>query len=144
MALQKLAHRDSEKRQKRNLVKVNSRQSESTDSQSGDNDNYNSMERGESSSELVEQDSDQSLKTYCSWKFLLGLITMFCSIGVHTYLLQYISLTLLAANTATSIIATLILSTVIFGEVFIVKYDLTALILIVSGCIILVLNSNTT
>ena len=86
MALQKLAHRDSEKRQKRNLVRVNSQQNESTDSQTGEDDNYNTVEK-EESTELVEQDSDSSLKTYCSWKFLLGLITMFCSIGIHTYLL---------------------------------------------------------
>ena len=91
MALQKLAHRDSEKRQKRNLVRVNSQQNESTDSQTGEDDNYNTVEKDamekEESTELVEQDSDSSLKTYCSWKFLLGLITMFCSIGIHTYLL---------------------------------------------------------
>ena len=86
MALQKLAHRDSEKRQKRNLVRVNSQQNESTDSQTGEDDNYNTVEK-EESTELVEQDSDSSLKTYCSWKFLLGLFTMFCSIGIHTYLL---------------------------------------------------------
>ena len=49
----------------------------------------------------------------------------------------------MAANSANSIVATLILSTAILGEKFIWKYDGTALVFISAGCVTLVLNANT-
>lgn len=62
---------------------------------------------------------------------------------VHIYCLKYLDLTLISANAANSIVAAQILSTRILGEVFILKYDLPALIFICLGCVLLVLNANT-
>ena len=84
------------------------------------------------------------MRTYCSWRFLLGMICMVSCLVLHVYLLKYLDLTLLAANSANSIVAAIILSTNILGEKFIWKYDFTALFLISVGCATIVLNANTT
>ena len=86
---------------------------------------------------------DQSARTYCSWRFLLGLFIMVLSVVMHIYLLKYLDLTLLSANSAVSVAFAIILSTKILGEVFIWQYDLVALIFIVAGCTTIVLNANT-
>ena len=75
---------------------------------------------------------------------MLGILIMVISVTIHVLMIPYLSLTLLAGNTATSIIVATILSSLILGEVFIMKYDLTALIFISLGCACLVLNANTT
>ena len=62
---------------------------------------------------------------------------------LHIYLIQFLDLTLLAANSANSIVAVIILSTTILDEKFIWQYDLTALCFILIGCITIVMNANT-
>ena len=68
---------------------------------------------------VVEKDKDQSMRTYCSWRFLLGMSCLIACTVSHIYLLQFLDLTLLAANSANSIVAAIILSTNILGEKFI-------------------------
>lgn len=63
---------------------------------------------------------------------------------LHVFMLQYLDLTLIGANSVTGIVAATILSTQVLGEVFIAKYDLTALFCISFGCFTLVLQANTT
>lgn len=62
----------------------------------------------------------------------------------HTYMIRWLDLTLISANSAVNIVATIILSTNILGEKFIWQYDLLALLLISLGCALIVLNANTT
>ena len=45
------------------------------------------MEKENASDEMVEQDVDQSMKTYTSWRFLVGLLTMLIATALHVYVL---------------------------------------------------------
>ena len=67
---------------------------------------------------------------------------MLIGVALHIFCLQYMDLTLLAANAVTAIISTLVFSVTILGEMFVCRYDLPALLLISAGCTTIVLNSN--
>ena len=82
-------------------------------------------------------------KTYCSGKWALGFVLITANVVCHALILPYVDLTLLACNAATAIIVNMILSTQILGEEFIWKYDLTAMILIAGGSIIIACNAHT-
>lgn len=92
----------------------------------------------------VEKDEDQSVKVYTSWRWLVGFFSMFVGVLIHIYCLQYLDLTLLAANSVTAVVAAIVLSTQILGEKFVCRYDLPALIFIAIGCSTIVLNANKT
>lgn len=62
---------------------------------------------------------------------------------IHVIVLPYLDLTLMACNASTAIIMNLILSKKFLGELFIWKYDCTALVLISAGCTTIVLNAHT-
>ena len=83
------------------------------------------------------------MKVYCSWRWLLGLFAMLAGLTIHIFMLQFLDLTLLAANAVTSIVAIVLFSTTILGEVFMWRYDLPGLLLIATGCTT-VLNANKT
>ena len=57
--------------------------------------------------------------------------------------LPFADMTLLAANTATGIIVSVLLSIFCLGEIFIWKFDMTALLFIISGSVMIVSLSNT-
>ena len=59
----------------------------------------------------VEEDVDQSAKTYCSWRFILGVFISSMATWLHIYLLRYIDLTLDSVTSCTAIIFAIILST---------------------------------
>ena len=56
--------------------------------------------------------------------------------------LPFADITLLTANTATAIISASILAIFILGEKFVWQYDLTALLLMISGGALTVIQSN--
>ena len=82
------------------------------------------------------------MNTYCTLRFMSGLGLMICSLCLHIYLIQFLHLTLIAANSANAIIASIVWSVTILGEKFIWQYDLTALVFISISCITIVLNAN--
>ena len=132
-----------ESKQKRNLVK----EADSQKSSAADEDHFtdgSSTHRSGTPGEVVEQDKHNSMSVYCSWRFLLGLLIMITCLSAHVYLIKYLDLTLIAANSANSIVAAIIFSTWILGEKFIWKYDFTALVCISVGCATIVVNANTT
>ena len=144
--LQKLAHRHVESLQKRNLVSVVQQKPADENKNTAASDNFVMADDACSSNPadvVIEQDRDNSMRVYCSWRFLLGLMLMVCCLCFHVYLIQYLDLTLISANSANSIVAVLVLSTAILGEQFIWRYDFTALFFISAGCASLVLNANT-
>ena len=69
---------------------------------------------------------------------------MISCLAVHVCFLQYLDLTLLAANSATAISSAVITSAWCLGEPFIPKYDAVALLFITAGCMTIVLNANYT
>ena len=73
---------------------------------------------------------------------MLGGVALTTAMIIHTQCLKYLDLTLVAANSASCIIAAIVLSTQVLGEKFILRYDLPALIFISAGCAVLVLNAN--
>ena len=62
---------------------------------------------------------------------------------IHVIVLPYLDLTLMACNASTAIICNLVLSKKFLGEMFVWKYDCTALVLISAGCTTIVLNAHT-
>ena len=82
------------------------------------------------------------MNVYCSWRWMVGCFAMLVGVALHIFCLQYMDLTLLAANAVTAIVSTLVFSIVILGEKFVCRYDLPALILISIGCSTIVMNSN--
>ena len=151
--LQKLAHRHMESTQKRNLVNA-AEDSLPKRNEAANKDHFTMVDKDCSSNQIlqtssgknldvVEKDKDNSMSVYCSWRFIVGLFLMGFFLCFHIYFIQFLDLTLMAANSANSIVATLILSTAILGEKFIWKYDGTALVFISAGCVTLVLNANT-
>lgn len=79
-----------------------------------------------------------------NWRFVVGGIAFTVAMVIHTQVLMYIDLTLLAANSATSIVAAIVLSTKILGEVFILRYDGPALFFICLSSALLISCANKT
>lgn len=92
----------------------------------------------------IEQDVSQSGKVYCSWRWLVGIFALCCSVAIHVMMLSYLDLTLLAAKQVIAIIAAVIFSVKLLDEVFVLRYDVPALLLISAGCIGIVLSANKT
>ena len=67
-------------------------------------------------------------------------------IGVllHLAAIPYADLTLLSANSSMAIVLNIFLSITLFDEKFLCRYDLPAILLIISGSITIVLVSNKT
>ena len=63
--------------------------------------------------------------------------------AVHVSCLPFLDLTLVAVNASLGIVIAVILSSLVFGETFICKYDATGLIFICAGCTTVVLTANT-
>ena len=82
-------------------------------------------------------------KTYCSCKWAIGFVFITMNVLCHSLVLPFCDLTLLACNAATAIIVNMLLSVHILGEKFIWKYDLTAMIFIASGSIIIATQAHT-
>ena len=62
---------------------------------------------------------------------------------IHLIVLPYADMTLLAANSPIAIIANSMCSIWLFGEKFLWKYDLPAIVMIISGSISIVMLANT-
>ena len=77
----------------------------------------------------------------CKWVFGFALVIT-CAV-VQSAMLPFIDLTLVACNCATAILANLVLSVWILGEPFVWQYDVTAILLIVSGTLTIAIQSNT-
>jgi len=92
----------------------------------------------------IEKDVDQSVSVYSSWRWLVGFLALTVSTIIHVFMLQFLDLTLLAANSVTGIVAATVLATQVLGEVFIFRYDCSAFVFISAGCFTIVLNANTT
>ena len=69
---------------------------------------------------------------------------MMIGIAIHIIAVPYADLTLLAANSPLAIFANLFLSIYFFNEKWVWMYDMTALVLILTGCTVIVLLSNKT
>lgn len=77
----------------------------------------------------------------CKWVFGFALVIT-CAV-VQSAMLPFIDLTLVACNCATAILANLVLSVWILGEPFVWQYDVTAILIIVSGTLTIAIQSNT-
>lgn len=93
--------------------------------------------------ENLDLDHVNAGKTYCSWKWALGFFLIVLNVTCHSLVLPFIDLTLLACNAATAIIVNMLLATFILGEKFVWQYDLTAMVLIASGSIIIATQAHT-
>ena len=84
-----------------------------------------------------------AVKTYCQWKWALGLSLIIMNVLCHSLIVPFCDLTLLACNAATAIIMNMLLSINVLGEKFVCRYDLTAMILIATGSVTIVMNAHT-
>ena len=94
--LQKLAHRHMESTQKRNLVNL-AEDSQPKRNEAANKDHFTMVDKDCSSNQIsqqassgknldvVEQDKDNSLSVYCSWRFIVGLILMAVFLIFHIY-----------------------------------------------------------
>ena len=73
----------------------------------------------------------------------MGIMCTVAASCIHVIVLPYLDLTLMACNASVAIICNLILSIRFLGEKLVWKYDLTALVLISTGCTTIVLNAHT-
>ena len=73
-----------------------------------------------------------------------GFIMMMLGVAIHIIAVPYADLTLLAANSPLAIFANMFLSIYFFNEKWVWMYDMTALVLILTGCTVIVLLSNKT
>lgn len=96
LIMQKLAHRHVEKSQSRNLVSEKEKNAEANATS-----DYSAAEKEQE----VEEDVGQSVKTYCSWRFIVGFVAIILAMGIHICCLAYLDLTLISANSANCIIA---------------------------------------
>ena len=80
---------------------------------------------------------------YSSPKWAIGITMCFFGTFFHVLVLPYADITLLSCNSATAIVANMLLSIYILKEKFIAGYDLIALFLITAGCFSIVLTVNT-
>jgi len=78
----------------------------------------------------------------CKW--LTGFSFLLLGCTIHVCVLPFADLTLLTANSATALIVSACLSITCLGEAFIWRYDLTAMILIVTGSALIIVQSSTT
>ena len=91
----------------------------------------------------LELDKTNAGKIYCSIRWLIGFALILLNVAVHSLVLPFVDLTLLSCNAATAIIVNIILAVKVLNEKFIWQYDLSAMILISSGSIIIAFNAHT-
>jgi len=88
-------------------------------------------------------DRVNAAKTYCSGKWVLGFLFIIMNVLCHSLIVPFCDLTLLSCNAATAIIVNMLLSINVLGERFVWQYDLTAMILIATGSVTIVMNAHT-
>ena len=93
--------------------------------------------------QLEDQFVESGGRYYCQPKWIFGFLFVLMGPICQSIVLPFLDLTLIACNSATAIIANVILSTKILGEQFIWKYDLTAMLLIATGVVLIVLKAHT-
>ena len=74
---------------------------------------------------------------------LVGISKFYMAI-INLAILPFADITLLTSNTATGMLCAQIFAVLFLGEAYICRYDLTALIFIVSGSVLTVLQSDLT
>ena len=92
----------------------------------------------------IEKQQDASSRAHCgnlTWWF--GMAMLVIGNIVHIIVLPYADITLLAANSPLAILMNLFLSIWLFGERWIWKYDMPAIVMVVSGTLIIVFFCNT-
>lgn len=63
-----------------------------------------------------KRDKDETSKTYCSWRFALGIFFLALGTIIHIMVLPFLDLTLIAVNATVGIIFSVLLSIVVIGE----------------------------
>lgn len=76
----------------------------------------------------------------CGW--FLGFVLAGTAGILHAGISPFADIVLLSCNAATAIVVQVIFSVIFLGEKFVCRYDLTALIFIVLGCICIVITAN--
>lgn len=89
-------------------------------------------------------DSGETRKAYCSWRFALGIGFLVFGTVIHVMVLPFLDLTLIAVNATVGIVFAVMLSIFVLGEHLVPKYDLSGLLCISIGCTGIVLFANKT
>ena len=79
---------------------------------------------------------------FCSFKGLCGLFLVIVGSLGHFVALPFCDLTLIACNSSSAIIMNVFISVKWLGEKFVPKYDVTAMMLVFLGTLVIILLSN--
>ena len=91
----------------------------------------------------IERKEDAGSRAHCcNLTWWMGTLLMAIGTVIHLICLPYCDMTLLSANSTLAIIVNLMLSVWLFNEVFICKYDVPAMLLIIGGSAFIVLLAN--
>ena len=75
-------------------------------------------------------------------QWIIGLLFSFGAAIGHCAVLPFADLVLLSTNCAWAVIFSQVLAITILKEKFVMRYDLPALVLIITGCLTIVFNAN--
>ena len=81
-------------------------------------------------------------KVVCNCRWLAGFFLIFLTSLGHIFILPYADLVLLTTNSAAAVVITQIMSILILKEKLMPKYDIPAIILIISGGLTIIFLSN--
>ena len=79
---------------------------------------------------------------FCSLKGICGLFLVIVGSLGHFVALPFCDLTLIACNSSSAVLMNVFISTKFLGEKFVPKYDVTAMVLVFTGTLIIILLSN--
>ena len=89
-----------------------------------------------------EQESGVSnVKAYTTWTWLIGLACIILGSVINLLMLQFCPLVLLSTNVCFELVFSNVIAIRFLGEKMVWKYDLTALLLLIVGCLGIVLLS---
>ena len=132
LIMQKFAHRKIESGLSRDLVDIE------VEGEDYNDDIKKLLVNKQESSVKVEVDKGKTLTTYLSWRWLVGILFYAIAFVIHLFCLPQLNLSLLGCQGAIGLIAAIILSVCLLKEKFLYKYDLPALLLITTGCTLIV------
>ena len=89
----------------------------------------------------TEEDSKPK-KGFCTKTWLLGLACLTVGSFLHIAVLPWLDLILASVNSASAIVFSLLLAHLMLKEKFVIRYDLTCFLLVVTGTTIILLLSN--
>ena len=79
---------------------------------------------------------------FCSLKGIAGFLLVLLGSTGHFVALPFCDLTLIACNASSAIIMNVWISSRFLGEKFVPKYDITAMLMVFFGTLIIILLSN--